>query len=286
MNMIARWIAVAITLGMGVFTPSPVSAATTTNVAAYQAMTLSLNPVAYYKFDESSGPVLDSSVNANNGTIAGTVAQGVSGMVSNGAEIFNYGTISAPDTHVNFDVANAFTLEAWVKVPAGAYCGSITHWDYNQAGYGIYNWGGPMYFYIGDVSGHYAQLTITPRIDDYTWHYVAVTHDAGSVSSAGMHSYIDGLPAAATGAQSPTPFSSFAISTPLVFNYLGNKSSMEWVDEAAIYDTALSSAQIQNHYNSLFVVVPEPGSVALLGLGGLMLWTRRRRQPSSASRIS
>lgn len=42
----------------------------------------------------------------------------------------------------------------------------------------------------------------------------------------------------------------------------------------AVYDSALSASDISDHYNAY--VVPEPSSLALLGLGGLAMLRRRR----------
>ena len=44
-----------------------------------------------------------------------------------------------------------------------------------------------------------------------------------------------------------------------------------------VYDRVLSGAEVEQNFNAGPSVIPEPGTIALLGLGGLVLSLRRRR---------
>lgn len=259
MNKIGKWIAMV--LGIWAFAPSPVSA----DVAGYQAMTLSLNPVAYYKLDESSGPVIDSSVNTNNGSAVSLVTRGVAGIVSNAARTFNYGRVAAPDTYVNFDAANGFTLEGWVKTTETNSFGIITHYigGSSPLGYMLLADSGKLYAQLRDGAVNYVYIRGTATINDGQWHYVAATHAAGGETSFSLQLYVDGQPDAPSSFGDVGTLTSFATnSQPIYLGYLDQTATFDSgvsVDEVAIYNTVLSGAQILTHFQSLTIPISEPG---------------------------
>jgi hypothetical protein len=71
--------------------------------------------VAYYKFNETSGNLLDYSGNCNDGTVNGGVTRGaISGIIGDGYSFDGDGDyISVNDSNL-LDVQN-FTLSAWVS---------------------------------------------------------------------------------------------------------------------------------------------------------------------------
>lgn len=59
--------------------------------------------------------------------------------------------------------------------------------------------------------------------------------------------------------------------------YNGDATFEGSIDEFRIYDNALTGSEVADSFAAGPVPVPEPGSMALLGLGGLFAMSRRRR---------
>jgi hypothetical protein len=115
-------------------------------------------------------------------------------------------------------------------------------------------------------------------LGDGSWHHYAVTFDYNSVSDETTAAiYMDkNLKGTHVFAGQITPNTADIWKTILLgaggndyFYFNGYEGLM---DEVAIYDYALTPAQITAHYNEL----PEPTTIALLGLGGLLLRRRKR----------
>ena len=121
-----------------------------------------------------------------------------------------------------------------------------------------------------------ADLADAPRIDDGTWHHLAMTVDLGTST---MNLYVDGLLADtqnfSTGAVAFPGFNNFEIgrlgrSATKVDGYTG------LVDDVQVYNTALSASDVAFLAANPGVAVPEPTAFALAGLGLLSLFRRRR----------
>ncbi|XAL98041.1 PEP-CTERM sorting domain-containing protein [Phycisphaeraceae bacterium D3-23] len=103
-----------------------------------------------------------------------------------------------------------------------------------------------------------------------TWQNVVVTYDA---SSGTINAYLDGN-LFATDTQGTT-----AAVEGLVIGGHRDGTGRNFdgqVDDVAFFDTVLTSQGIAFLQNNSASLVPEPGSLALLGLGGLMIARRRR----------
>ncbi|XAM00919.1 PEP-CTERM sorting domain-containing protein [Phycisphaeraceae bacterium D3-23] len=152
------------------------------------------------------------------------------------------------------DGSNAFMGS--LGAPAGDSAGlKMNQWN-NSGTYGVTAFG------VADFTA------TTPHAVNTTTHAVFVA------DGTDMQLYVNGV------FVETIPTASIALSGLTGIGHAYNHGTAESVDAlngsligVAVYDSALSGNAISNHYNEF---IPEPGSLALLGLGGLALLRRRR----------
>jgi hypothetical protein len=253
--------------------------------AAYQDEVLADNPVAYYRFEETTGTTaIDSSGNGNDGTYNNGVTLGATGAPALGRA----GGFDGVDDFVSTarTVSTDFTLEMWVISTAPSLTGTDSYegngllWsdvggganDFTMA---ILNNG--LSFFAGD-SG--STVTSANAINDGRWHHLVVTRAMGGSTQI----YVDGI----LRGTMPSGNSPLDANPAIMIggNVLDNRYFNGLVDEVAYYPSVLSAARIQAHFlagSAPAASVPVmsegamAGLIAALAMFGMLALRRRSR---------
>ena len=271
----------------------------------WQPYTTDANTLGLWHFDDvtgSTGSFADSSGNGNNGTLNAN-AGGNAGLTLtvpavSGAGVGLFGTAldydetkdplpgnptdtpfawgSVPNGGGQLNYGNAVTLEAWIKPTAGDLAPSPSKREAYIAGstigaagfnFGIYQ--GELFVDTRDTSSvyRYAQQSGVTLVADTWAHVAAVLSNDGTNSTATV--YVNGS-SVATSSWADTalgPASS-------ILNIGANGTSAQYV----MLRSQLDEVRLSNVAREFGPApeVPEPASLPLLALGGLMAMGRRR----------
>jgi hypothetical protein len=237
------------------------------------------SPLMVMHLDDSTGTIADSTGNYA-GTYTGT---GLRQPGRSGQAIYFDGVddrISvASDGVLDFD-NRSFTIEMWAKQelnPTGEQCvaskkdtGGADNKDMHLR---IYADGAMRFDWYANASDASAG-SFTPGL----WHHLAFTYDYDPVTKKGVRRiFCDGdikvedanvLPYLGTGG-------------PLYLGSWGDSQYFNgWLDEARVYNYALDPGTVLAHYNLEYAEfpVPEPGSLAILTVGLVVVLARRGRR--------
>jgi hypothetical protein len=224
---------------------------------AYNTTILADSPLAYWKLDESSGATqfADSSGNSHPATIAGTPVYSTASKVDIGSIQFDatqYGSITSGAW---FGIRSTFSVEAWFSTTTTGlrmligYDNIIQNPGNPTRVFQFYLSGGQVIFLPLMSSGSYAVASSpATTYNDGAWHHAVGTYDGTSVRL-----FIDGTQVASValsgsttdgGGQPILLGSGFSNSPGNTYQYIG------YLDELAIYGTALNASQVTAHYNA------------------------------------
>ena len=243
--------------------------------------------VAYYDFESDltnqagSG---DLSVVAGNDGIAGwsggvvNASDGTSNrstlLVGNAG---NYIDVENDRTRAPFgtdELGNSFTISAWYYLAPNDSNGSSRYFVFESlnnfdVSYGISS---------GDTYASYVGQIIVDSTDTSrnAWHHVLHVFDSDATNTT-LSVYIDGTFEGSGSA----PTSTVDFDAINLGYYRSDSGDRDWdglIDEVAIWDRALTTQEVLDVRAAGLAgsAIPEPGSLALLGLGGLLIARRRR----------
>jgi len=228
---------------------------------SYPGTVLADNPVAYWRLGEASGTTAVDEVGSNDGTYINSPTLGVTGAIAGDT-----------DTAVDFDGSNEYvtagdvldpgltdrTLEAWFKIASlPSSVAFVMSKAYAGGGAGRYTAGriDPTTGICSarlEVSGSYVVVGSSASVVDGEWHHLVAVFDR----SANLDLYLDGV-LEASGDISAASATDFDTTWPFLIAAYADSDGVTpayffpgTIDEVAVYDTALSPARIEAHYNA------------------------------------
>lgn len=199
--------------------------------------------VGYWRLGAASGTTACDSAGLNPGTYTGGVTLGQAGGLSgdsDSAALFNgtTGWVSiAPLSTLN--TGDTFTVEGWLKRgTTGGTANQVIASKQGSAWTLAFNSANKLVLQSGTTVISTSTATVT---DTSAWHYVAATK-----AGAAVHLFLDG--ADVTGAVTNMTLANST--SPLAIGQSGNAGWFNGrLDEVALYNVALSSAQMSGHYS-------------------------------------
>jgi lysophospholipase L1-like esterase len=215
--------------------------------------------VSYWKLDETGGTTYYDSFDGNDGNASTPAPTPAAGLVG-GAQDFNgssnYFTVN-DDPSIDWAYNASFTIEVWAKftnvsgqnkvmIGRDDGGGGRPHWwlgAQSGTGYALFN--------LIDTNGNGPFVIGSTSLNNDAWHHIVAVRD----ESADMNRlYVDG---AKVDSASHNYTAGFDASTTMGIGYMAYNLSPQYyydglLDEIAIYDRALSDAEIlQHHTNGL-----------------------------------
>ncbi|TPW77621.1 LamG-like jellyroll fold domain-containing protein [Schumannella soli] len=224
------------------------------------------SPTFAWRFNEVSGTTAaDTSGNARTGTLSSTanVTRTAASCTAGGGYITLNGSGSVnPTSSTTTATPYVYSLEAWINAPTTSTGGRILGFGNSQTGTSgnydrhIYmNTSGQIVF--GTYNGGYKTINSTASLKDGAWHHIVATMDGSQLglTGTGMKLYVDGALVASNAtyltSEATTGFWRVGADnisgwpgTPTVGGFVGS------IDDAAVYSTALTAAQVTTHKNA------------------------------------
>lgn len=285
---------VARTMGQLVLAASFVAIFAAPVCAGYADIVLADNPVGYWRLGETSGTKANDIAPGfeppfRDGVYSGGITLGVEGPTfpTDGGKAADFdgssGVVTIPPNPLFNQLTNNFTVEAWIKpdgvsgiqnvVSARALIG-------DAGGWGLALNGNRIFFAAWGIEG--AGGSSPPVLAAGFWQHLVVVYDSKNTTNF----YLNGSPVGTLPGVAPVNPNGQAVYIGRAAEWWGGPEYFNGaIGEVAIYNHALSAAEIQEHY--VRALVPEPSGIVLGAMGAAALAGviyRRGRRSSAARR--
>lgn len=214
---------------------------------SYDQMVLSHSPVAYWRLNDNTTTAVEQ-IAGRNGTYGGTYTQGVTGLVSgdtNKAVDFSAGHITVPHATA-FNITTAITIEALVRADSLMSTNGDSRYIFHKnTFYYIYHFRtGGLNVFVGGIrtGGVYRSVISTATITAGQTYHVVMTYDKVNINL-----YVNAV------AQTPTPVTTNidTNANPITIGAFSTSNNNPFdgiADEIALYNVALTEADVRRHY--------------------------------------
>lgn len=219
--------------------------------ATYADVILADGPAAYWRMNDGTSPLADSSLTGINLPVSGTVTYHSAGLISDGSDaiLFGGGHATTSSGVSALDTSTALTVEAWIKTSLTSRYQGIVDRDYSTSAsvrafqFRLETGTGKLQMIVtgsGPVT-----CTGSANLADGNPHHVVGTYDGSTIRL-----YVDGV-ASTTASRSGTMPSGSPIVVGNLYagaTSIGAFSFSGTIDEVAYYKSVLSPTQIAAHY--------------------------------------
>jgi len=285
---------VLVSNAVGTIAGSPISV-TITAPTPYDQVLLQLNPLGYWPLDETSGTIAYDLIGGNNGTYTNLntgigISQGVAGPTN---AFFGVNSLAASFDGVGgvvdipegpFNLTGAISVVSWVQLEfQPTFDGLIGHGDASWR-LSINPSGEP-----GAADGSALDATSANSIYDGNWHLVVYTYTGVLGANTNGTLYVDGVEVATDTVTTAPAGDNLDVwiagapdygTGPTPSRFLGAN-----IAHAAVFNYALTGAQVNGLYNGLYVVAPTIGitrsgkNVVLTWIGGTLVQSSSVKGP-------
>lgn len=248
--------------------PFMLSSVSSVQLVSYYDTVFADSPVAWWRFEETSGNFLDEIGSTDLSTSGGILYAQPGGILEGTSVYFDGVNDHATNAITNWRASDTLgTIECWFKTSDtdGSIFSSangsdaLWRWELNIASGKV--------SLVQVVNGSSFANTTTESFNDGSWHHLAVVSDASTVEI-----YVDGV----NRSQSISTGDTYWLDsqpTTRDYIYLGvaryNLSFVNrwagYLDELAYYNTVLSPAQIRSHYYAgigvIINAIPDKGAI-------------------------
>ena len=242
----------------------------------YQQAIVTLGAVGYWPLNESSGTTAFDLVGGYNGTYNGGYVLGQSGPPNGFFSASTSVAFDGASGYVDipgaaFNITNAITVTAWVDLlSAPGFDGLFGHSD-NSWRMSI-NPNGQPGGNDGAAQGDATDPVASPGVDDGNWHIVTYSYSGVAGQNNNGSLYVDGVLVANNTVITNVPGSNLDVWIAGAPDYGTARLLPAYIANAAIFNQALTAAQVQGLYNGTAVGGPEKLNITRSGNNIVLTW--------------